>query len=320
MRPPRLAPLVAVILCALGPLAGAAPARAQSAGSAVRFRTSLGDVDVQLRPDAAPRTVANFLNYVNRGAYNGSFIHRVTTLADTGIAVAQGGGFTFTNANGVGMIPTDPPVPNEPNLPNARGTLALAKSNDPNSGTDQWYFNDADNFALDDPANNGGYTVFGQIVGDAGLAVLDAIAAVPTYHFDSPFNQIPLVNYQGANVTTDNLVTVFSVSPVTLAVSSTVSVVGNPARGGFVVSRPGGLDAPVTVAYHNGGSAARGVDYETFPGTLTLAAGQGEAVIPVRLLPGANRNRKVKVFLDPAPNGEYQIGKAQSKVFLSDLP
>ena len=103
-------------------------------------------------------------------------------------------------------------------------------------------------------------------------------------------------------------------------VTPAVSVVGTPARGGFVVSRPdGAAGAALTVLYHNGGSAIRDQDYVAFPGTLNFAAGQSETVIPVTLRPGANRNRKVKVFLDPAPNGEYQIGKAQSKVFLSEL-
>lgn len=102
----------------------------------------------------------------------------------------------------------------------------------------------------------------------------------------------------------------------------TVSVAGALAtRGGFVVSRAGApLDGDVAVVYHVGGSAIGGNDYETFSGRVTIPAGQAEAVITVSLLPGANRNHKVKVFLDPAPNGSYNIGKAQSKVFLSDLP
>ncbi len=109
-------------------------------------------------------------------------------------------------------------------------------------------------------------------------------------------------------------------TPDAAAPAATVSVVGTPARGGFVLSRQAeDLSQPLTVLYHNGGSASRGQDYETFSGVATFDAGQSEAVIPVRLLPGANRNRKVKVFLDPSPTGAYAIGKAQSKVFLSDL-
>ncbi len=101
-----------------------------------------------------------------------------------------------------------------------------------------------------------------------------------------------------------------------------VAVAGSgPGRGGFVVSRVGGRpDVEVFVTYHVGGSAAGGGDYETLPGGVTIPAGQGETLIPVTLLPGANRNHKVKVFLDPGPGEDYAIGKAQSKVFLSDLP
>ena len=87
-----------------------------------------------------------------------------------------------------------------------------------------------------------------------------------------------------------------------------------------MVDRTGSLEEPVTVFYHNGGGAVRDVDYMPFSGVLTFGAGQGEALIPVTLLPGANRQKKVKLYLDAAPRGEYQIGKAQSKVFLSDLP
>ena len=117
----------------------------------------------------------------------------------------------------------------------------------------------------------------------------------------------------------------FLLSPITgppVGTLPVVSVVGAAReRGGFLLSRSAdAAGAALTVAYHNGGSAQRGVDYEAFSGVATFDAGESETVIPVRLLPGANRNKKVKVFLEPAPAGDYDIGKAQSKVFLSDLP
>lgn len=101
-----------------------------------------------------------------------------------------------------------------------------------------------------------------------------------------------------------------------------VSVVGAGAtRGGFVVSRADGApDEQLVVHYHHGGSAVAARDYRTLSGTVTIEPGQNEALIPVTPLIGANRNRKVKVFLDADPDGPYRIGKAQSKVFLSDLP
>ncbi len=100
-----------------------------------------------------------------------------------------------------------------------------------------------------------------------------------------------------------------------------ISVVGDPTRGGFVLSRAAGtFPAAMVVFFHNGGSAVVGQDYEYFQPGTALGYGISEIVVPVRVLPGANRNRKVKLFLDPDPNGAYTIGKAQSKVFLSDLP
>lgn len=100
-----------------------------------------------------------------------------------------------------------------------------------------------------------------------------------------------------------------------------VSVVGAAReRGGFLVSRVDGrLDVDVVITYRVGGSAIGGSDYETFSGSVFLPAGQTESVIAVRPLPGANRNKKVKVFLEPSPSGEYDLGEAKSKVLLSDL-
>lgn len=311
MRFHRLAPTVALGCVLLGLLAGPA-ARAQN--PTVRFSTNLGDIDVRLRPDAAPATVANFLGYVDRGDYNNSFLHRSVPGF-----VLQGGGFRFVNDQ-VDTIQTQPPVVNEFNVSNQRGTIAMAKiGNDPNSATDQWFFNLADNSGNLD-GQNGGFTVFGQVTNDRGQAVVDAIAAQPTVNAGSPFDQLPVVNYSGSgNITGNNLVKLNSVTRLEVSAVSTFSVVGTPNRGGFVLSRTGDLSV-LTVVYHNGGSASRGVDYVTFPGTLTFDIGQSEALIPVTLLPGANRNRKVKVFLDPAADGSYTIGKAQTKVFLSDLP
>ncbi len=100
----------------------------------------------------------------------------------------------------------------------------------------------------------------------------------------------------------------------------TVSVVAAPARGGFVVSRTGDVSRALKVHLHTGGAAVSGTDYVALKGKLKLPAGQSEAVVPVALLPGANRSRKVKVFLDPAAQGEYAIGKAQAKMVLSALP
>ena len=156
----------------------AAPILAQNPGNpVVRFHTELGDIDVVLLQDIAPNTVANFLRYVNRGAYDDTFVHRSAPNF-----VIQGGGYRWNNGN-VGTIPTDPPVANEFHVSNRRGTLAMAKlSGNPDSATSQWFFNELDSNA-GPPANldtqNGGFTVFGRIIGSAGLSISDAIGAVP---------------------------------------------------------------------------------------------------------------------------------------------
>ncbi len=204
-------------MCCAALLFGAVPARAQSMQDPVYvFHTSLGDMRVQMFPDVAPKTVANFLAYVSSGAYNSSIFHRSVPGF-----VIQGGGFTADSNAKASTIPTRPPVVNEFHLSNTRGTIAMAKvGSDPNSATDQWFFNEGDNSAnLDN--QNGGFTVFGRITDTASLAVMDKIAAVPTYDQGSPFDQVPLQNYQsGSSVTAANLVFVSSITPAWAAVST----------------------------------------------------------------------------------------------------
>ena len=173
--------------------------------SAVRFHTNLGDIDVNLLSDTAPLTVANFLKYVNRGAFNNSIIHRSVPGF-----IIQGGGYQLQNHAPV-PIPQDPPVRNEYRVSNTRGTIAMAKlGSDPNSATNQWFFNEADNSKnLDN--QNGGFTVFGRIANAAGLAVMDRIANVPVVNAGSPFDQLPLVNFNGT-LQDSNFVLVSSVT------------------------------------------------------------------------------------------------------------
>ncbi len=126
--------------------------------------------------DGAPSTVQNFLNYVNDGDYVNSIIHR--SIPDF---IVQGGGFTVENLI-VDPVPTDPPVANEfdSDRTNVRGTIAMAKlPGDPDSATNQWFFNVEDNSASLDN-QNGGFTVFGQALSETDLAPVDAINALPT--------------------------------------------------------------------------------------------------------------------------------------------
>jgi len=213
---------------------------ADISNSVVRLDTPAGPINIQLFDKQAPRTVANFLNYVTSGRYASSIFHRSVPNF-----VLQGGGFTFnTNPSRLDPIATDPAVQNEPdptNRSNLRGTLAMAKlGSDPNSATDQFFFNLANNSAnLDN--QNGGFTVFGQVVGAADQAVVDALAAIPTQDQSNAaalppsekgvFNQIPLQNYTGTNFPTDTVAANYAfVTGATLVrqiEALTYSVVGN---------------------------------------------------------------------------------------------
>ena len=159
MRKTRLTLALAALTIA------AAPAWAQK----VKLATSMGDIVVELDAAKAPKTVANFLQYVKSGHYNGTIFHRVID----GFMV-QGGGMTSDMAE----KPTRAPIPLEAGngLSNVRGALAMARTAAPNSATAQFYINVADNLRLD--TFGGGYAVFGKVV--EGLDVVDRIKAVPT--------------------------------------------------------------------------------------------------------------------------------------------
>ena len=178
----------------------------------VRFHTVLGAIDARLYDTATPLTTTNFVNYANDGDWNNTFIHRSVPGF-----VVQGGGFTFSDAAGLANVPTDSPVQNEPGLSNLRGTIAMAKlGGDPNSATSQWFFNLSDNSAnLDN--QNGGFTVFGRVLGD-GMDIVDAIAALPLVNAGSPFDTMPVVNWtSGTSITEQNLVIISSVELLNFA-------------------------------------------------------------------------------------------------------
>ena len=140
-----------------------------------------------------PLTVQNFVSYVQRGKYQNTVIHRSVPGF-----IIQGGGFTIDGIapgtplpDTVEVITSDPPVVNEfsPDRSNLRGTIAMAKlGGDPNSATNQWFFNLADNSAnLDN--QNGGFTVFGQVLSPADLQPLEAIATLPRFNASALFQQ-----------------------------------------------------------------------------------------------------------------------------------
>jgi peptidyl-prolyl cis-trans isomerase B (cyclophilin B) len=144
----------------------------------------MGDIVIELNDEKAPKSVANFLSYVEDGHYTGTIFHRVIE----GFMV-QGGGFDEEFV----QKPTKAPIDNEANngLSNKRGTLAMARTNDPHSATAQFFINVVDNNFLDFQAETGsawGYAVFGEVV--EGMDVIDAIRVVPTgnrgFHQDVP--------------------------------------------------------------------------------------------------------------------------------------
>lgn len=143
----------------------------QTTGPTVRFVTLYGNIDVVLTPSVAPLTVANFLNYVNTGAYVNTIIHRSVSGF-----VIQGGGYQYVAGAPVATA-ANPAVQNEFNVSNTRGTIAMAlPSNSPNGATNQWFFNLANNGSQLDGQS---FTVFGHIANSTGLSVMDRIAALP---------------------------------------------------------------------------------------------------------------------------------------------
>jgi len=153
-----------------------ATAAAQDKGAAaprVLLATSMGDITLQLDAEKAPKTVANFLEYVNSGHYDGTIFHRVI-----GEFMIQGGGFTPDMM----QKPTKAPIPLEARngLKNERGTVAMARTAVPDSATAQFFVNVVDNAFLDQPnARDGqGYAVFGKVV--AGMDVVEKIRKVET--------------------------------------------------------------------------------------------------------------------------------------------
>jgi peptidyl-prolyl cis-trans isomerase A (cyclophilin A) len=197
-----------------------------SQATVVEIRTSLGNVQVNLFDNTTPQTVANFLSYVSSGAYVNNVVHRVEPNF-----VVQAGGFSFSgDFPELDVVATGTPVQNEAKLSNLRGTIAMAKQGgNVNSATSQWFFNVANNSANLD-VQNGGFTVFGQVLGD-GMNVIDAIAAVNRFNAGGALGSIPLRNFTAADaansvtVTEDNLVIISDVVVVDAAVSTHPEIV-----------------------------------------------------------------------------------------------
>ena len=155
----------------------------------IRFETSLGSFTVELFEQDAPVTTQNFLDYVDAGHFDGTVFHRVIPGF-----VIQGGGLGAD----MRQKPTRPPIRNEADngLKNRRGTLSMARTNDPHSATSQFFVNLVDNAFLDPGRGGAGYAVFGCVT--EGMDVIDRIAAVKTGntagHQDVPVTPIEVTS------------------------------------------------------------------------------------------------------------------------------
>ncbi len=167
----------------------AAPALGQDAAPRVALETNHGTIVLELNPDKAPITVANFLQYAERGWYDGTVFHRVID----GFMI-QGGGFTADMQQKItrGQIENE----SKNGLSNERGTIAMARLPDPHTATAQFFINSVDNEGLDASGRNFGYAVFGKVV--EGLDVVDAISKVSTGskagHQNVPVEPVTLIS------------------------------------------------------------------------------------------------------------------------------
>jgi len=148
----------------------------------IRFETTLGSFTVELFGDKAPVRADNFLKYVDEGFFDGTVFHRIVPGF-----VIQGGGFT----EDMSQKKNHPPIKNEADngVKNTRGTLSMARTNDINSATSQFFVNLKDNDFLDNSRGNFGYAVFGKVT--EGMDVIDKIAAVKTGRRKG-FEDVPL--------------------------------------------------------------------------------------------------------------------------------
>jgi cyclophilin family peptidyl-prolyl cis-trans isomerase len=173
--------ILAVLLSVLAVTA----ALADAALPKVRMQTNMGVIVMELDSQRAPLTVASILAYVKSGHYNGTIFHRVIQGF-----VIQGGGYTEK----VVEKPTNAPVPNESGngLSNKKGTLGLARTGDPHSGTAQFYINMADNVALDPQPSRWGYAVFGRVIEgmDVATKISETVTGVSGPLEDAPIKQV----------------------------------------------------------------------------------------------------------------------------------
>lgn len=161
-----------------------------------RFDDEWGPVDLELY-DETPTTTHNFLQYVAAGAYENNLFHRAQKRADgQGLDIIQAGTvqrlFESTPDEGLYYNVTFDPIVNEfdASRPNVAGTIAMAKTSDPDSATSSWFFNVEDNPALDNPLNSGGFTTFGEVT--AGMDIVQYVGGLENFNLGGLFSDLPV--------------------------------------------------------------------------------------------------------------------------------
>mgnify|MGYP003647015936 FL=1 len=220
----------------------------------VEFQTSQGPIQVNLFDQTTPNTVDNFLQYIDEQHYTNSVIHRVAPGF-----VVQGGGFTFEGNWPLTRLAANPSVINEPVYSNVKGTIAMAKLGDnPNSATDQWFFNLKDNnTGAADKGNldlqNGGFTVFGQVIGD-GMAIVGKIAGLTLCQ------DIPMTDYSSQNcsdLTTPGIENFVLINQIDIVDPSEVTDADlNPVKNTLITPTIDPTPTPDNVSSSGGGSFA----------------------------------------------------------------
>ena len=332
-RTVRLA-LLFPLLCALSCL----PARA----TVVRFQVSLGDtpagdIYIKLFDAEAPVTVANFLNYIDDGngkrRYDGTFIHR----SMPGF-VLQGGGYSYDPAQGTfgtaastPHIPQDDPIVNEFDFSrsNLRGTLAMAKSpSGPDTATSEWFFNLADNSANLD-YQNGGFTVFGRVLGP-GMDLVDSIAALPVTAEDPPFTDLPVTGYTaGDPILASNLV-ILSRAEVVQAVQPAMQDFGPTALGTVAtatVTLRNLTDSPMTLGTigANALTAPFSIGNDTCSGAVLAVTDSCVLTIDYQPQAAGDHEATLNVTTDSSELGSFSVAlrgtaAAQAATLAHDAP
>lgn len=196
------------------PLPTLASLESQS-NSVVRIETNYGDIDIELFDSQAPVTVANFLNYVRTGRFDETFFHRSVTSPNP--FVLQGGGFIYDDVAGFSAVSTDAPIIREATgRLNLARTLAMARTDDINSATSQFFINYVDNAFLDPTGPNNGYAVFGKVI--QGWNVVTTIQALSVQNFStnpifaganaSAMGEVPVGSSYAGTVREQHLVTI----------------------------------------------------------------------------------------------------------------